>query len=89
MDIINESKEQELHEIALLVELVLYNRIKSFEDDIKIDKEKSKNEAIKAFIESCLEKYKTLTHEEIKEHTLFVLNRTIANVERLKRKDER
>ena len=81
-----ESKEQEKHEIAVLTELVLYKRIKSFDIDDKLDKqkkEKGKEEAIDLFVESCVESYKLLSPEEIKEHILYVLNRTIKNIERL------
>ena len=84
--------EQEKHEIALLAENILYIRIRAYKEDDSIDDEtktKLKNQAVEAFVEYCVEKYKTLTPEQIREHVLLKLNKTIDNIEKLKEQDER
>ena len=79
--------EEEKHRIAMMVELVLYKRIKAFDEDDGLDaktKEEQKKEAIEVFIEEC-SKTNILTQEQIREHVEFVLNRTIKNINNLGR----
>lgn len=79
--------EEEKHRIAMMVELVLYKRIKAFDEDDRLDdktKEEQKKEAIDVFIEEC-SKTNILTQDQIREHVEFVLNRTIKNIKSLGR----
>ena len=92
MDGINERIEQEKHEIAVLTELVLYNKIRAFDTDsnvIQEEKEKLKDEAIDAFVAECQERYKDLSLEQIKEHVIFVLDRTIEGMKKIMEEYER
>ena len=79
--------EQEKHEIALLTEHTLFNRIRAFSEDDSLNDEKKaelKEEAINTFVEYCIERHKALTPEQIREHVHFILNRTIENMKKLK-----
>lgn len=79
--------EEEKHRIAIMVELVLYKRIKAFDEDDGLDdktKQEQKKEAVDVFIEKC-SRTSILTQDQIREHVEFVLNRTIKNINNLVR----
>ena len=87
-----EKIEQQKHEITLLVEQVLYNKIRALNEDGNIDDEKRnrlKEESTNEFVEYCVLKYEMLTQEQIRSHVLFKLNRTIENIKKLKEDDGR
>ena len=87
-----EKIEEQKHDIALLVELTLYNKIRALNEDSNIDDEKRnklKEEMINEFIEYCALKYEMLTQEQIRNHVLFKLNRTIENIKKIKEEDGR
>jgi len=78
---------QAKHEIAILTENILYSRIRILsEDDSKDEETKNeiKNEMINIFVQEYIERYPELSPEQIREHVIFVLNRTIENTKRLK-----
>ena len=75
------------HEIAILTENILYNRIRALnEDDSRNEesKEEIREEMINVFVQEYVDRYKELSREEIREHVLFVLNRTIENIKKQK-----
>ena len=79
--------EEEKHRIAVMVELILYKRIKAFDESEGLDekaKEEQKKKAIDVFVEEC-SKTNILTQDQIREHVEFVLNRTIENIKNLGR----
>ena len=80
--------EEEKHNISLYVELVLYKTIKDLIADKNLSrrvKEKKKKEAIEICVQKCMNISKTMSKKQIKEHVIFVLNRTIANLEQEER----
>ena len=80
-------KEEEKHDIALMVEYDLYETIKVLEKNENNKEERTK--IIKEFIEECKGRNTTMTEKELEEHIMFVLNRTIENMNRLKNGDYR
>ena len=83
--------EEEKHDIALLVEYDLYETIKALDGSGNNKEERTKiiKEFIEEFIEECKERNTTMTEKELEEHIMFVLNRTIENMNILKKGDAR
>ena len=77
-DEINNKMEEEKHYIALLVELDLYETLKSLDENMK-DSKRAKDEVTDTFIRECLKRAKTMDEQQIREHVQFVLNRTRRN----------
>ena len=75
-----EKIEQAKHDIAILVENVLYSTILALNGDtldgISIKSEENEK-AIDVFAQECIKRYPELTLEQIKEHVTYVLNETI------------
>lgn len=72
---------EEKHRIAMMVELVLYKRLKAFDDDDNLDektREEQKREIVDAFVKKC-SKTDILTQDQVREYVEFVLDRTIKN----------
>jgi len=87
-----EKIEEQKHDIALLVEHTLYNKIRALNEDANIDddeRNRLKEEITNEFIEYCALKYEMLTKEQIRSHVMFKLNRTIENIKKLKEDDGR
>ena len=78
-------KEEEKHDIALMVEYDLYETIKVLDKNENNKVERTK--IIKEFIEECKGRNTTMTEKELEEHIMFVLNRTIENMNKLKNGD--
>ena len=78
--------EEEKQRISILVELVLYPRIRMLGEDgrmTKQTKEKITKQAIEIFVQECMNEYESsLPEEEIRKTVNFVLNRTINNTKR-------
>ena len=73
--------EEEKHRIAMMVELVLYKRLKAFDEDDNLDektREEQKREIVDAFVKKC-SKTDILTQDQVREYVEFVLDRTIKN----------
>ena len=75
--------EEQKHNISILVELVLYPRIRAIDsENISVkERREEKKEAINAFIKECSERSKIMTEEQIKEHVVNKLNKMIKNKE--------
>ena len=74
-----EQKEEARHTISVLTELVLYKRIKAFDEDDTMDdkiKEENKKQAIEVFVDEYANKTNELSIEEIREIVIDVLDRT-------------
>ena len=75
-----EKVEQAKHDIAILVENILYSTILALNGDtldgISIKSEENEK-AIDAFAQECIKRYPELTLQQIKEHATHVLNETI------------
>ena len=87
-----EEIEQEKHEISVLTENTLYNKIRGFNEDGNLDdktRQELKSVTIDTFVEYCVERYKTLRPEQIREHVLLRLNKTLENMKKLKEDDGR
>ena len=87
-----ETIEEQKHDIALLVEHTLYNKIRALNEDDNIgdaERNRLKEEMINEFIEYCALKFEMLTKEQIRSHVQFKLNRTIENIKKLKEDDAR
>ena len=72
---------EEKHRIAMMVELVLYKRLKAFDEDDNLDektREDQKREIVDTFVKRC-SKTNVLTQDQVREHVEFVLDRTIKN----------
>ena len=84
--------EQAKHNIAILVENILYSTILALNGDV-LDgisiKSKDNEMAIDAFAQECIKRYPELTPEQIREHTIYVLNKTIENAIKMKEDIER
>ena len=78
-------KEEEKHDISLMVEYDLYETIKVLDKNENNKVERTK--IIKEFIEECKGRNTTMTEKELEEHIMFVLNRTIENMNKLKNGD--
>ena len=79
-------------EIAILTENNLYRKIISQNGDSSKDierKNRIKEEMIDVFAQECKERYPELSLEQIKEHIVFVLNRTIENIKKINQGSER
>ena len=70
--------EEEKHNIALLVELNLYEILKRFDENMK-DSKSAKEEVTESFIKECIKRTKTLDETQIRNHVQFVLNRIKRN----------
>lgn len=80
-----DKKELEKHEIALLVEYDLYETINALEESGNNNKEE-REMIIEEFIKECEDRNTTMTKAELKEHIISVLNRTIENMNKLKKR---
>ena len=75
--------EEEKHDLALLVELVLYTQVRSLSEVKVLDKQKRRRELIEDFINENRERFADIPYDEYVGHINFVLERTERNVKRI------
>ena len=73
-----DKKEEEKHEIAILVEWDLYPII-----ELTCNNKKQREKEIEEFVQKCMEINTTMTKQELKEYVTGVLNRTIQSMKDL------
>lgn len=78
------SLEEEKHELALLVELILYNQVRSISEGKVLDRQKRRRELIDEFIEENIDRFESIPYDEYVRYINFVLERTEKNVNRIK-----
>lgn len=83
------SLEEEKHELALLVELILYNQVRSISEGKVLDRQKRRRELIDEFIEENIDRFESIPYDEYVRYINFVLERTENNVREInKHKDD-
>lgn len=79
---------EEKHDLAVLVELVLYNEVRSISEGKVLDKQKEREKLIDRFISENRERFVDIPYEEYVRYINFVLERTENNIRQINKDDD-
>lgn len=79
---------EEKHDLAVLVELVLYNEVRSISEGKVLDKQKEREKLIDRFISENRERFADIPYEEYVRYINFVLERTENNIRQINKDDD-
>ena len=79
---------EEKHDLAVLVELVLYNEVRSISEGKVLDKQKEREKLIDRFISENRERFADIPYEKYVRYINFVLERTENNIRQINKDDD-
>lgn len=83
------SIEEEKHNLAVLVEVVLYRKVRSLNESSYLNKRQERANLINSFIKENRERFKSIPYDEYVKHINFILERTEDNVRKIREADDR